>query len=338
MLQLAVVLSLLASPEVFAPVAQAASPPPDTLAAGFDGLVNPPASEPGDNYEELLLEPSIGLSSGTQGIRHGPPDKIRAGRLAAVTGTLGAIQLGLFVHQKHAWWAEDHRGSFRFHDDGGYSLHLDKVAHFHATALQAQVISTSMRWSGLTNNQSIFWGTMASLALQTHVEIQDGYNELWGFDPYDMLANVLGAGFFFAREHVPALQPFVLKWAYWPSPHLTRHHDEAFSDRPPSFIDDYLGQTFWVSARVHDLLPDGAKPYWPPWLCVAAGVGGADLYTEHARREYFISLDVDLPRLIPASTWLGRQALEVLNFLHLPAPAVRISPTFRLFPIYASRP
>jgi hypothetical protein len=35
-----------------------------------------------------------------------------------------------------------------------------------------------------------------------NVEINDGFNQLWGFDVYDVVANTLGAGWFYARERV----------------------------------------------------------------------------------------------------------------------------------------
>jgi hypothetical protein len=276
---------------------------------------------------ERLVRPAGGL-------RGAPPDSIVTGRLLGVTGTLVGINAGLYIYQRHAWWAAEHRGPFHFHDDGGYSEHLDKVGHFHATYLQSQIIARSLRWSGLSHESAALWGALAAYALQLNVEINDGFNELWGFDPYDLLANTLGAGFFYARERVPALQPFVLKFTYWPSEHLTAEQEGAFEDRPPSPIDDYLGHTYWVSMRVHDLLPQSARSYWPRWLAVAAGVSGDQLYTPEARRSYYLALDLDMERIIPTETWLGRTAVEILSFLKVPAPAVRLTPRPTFYLLY----
>lgn len=271
-------------------------------------------------------EPSVPL-------RGLPPDRIVVPRFAAVTGVLAAGSVSLHLWQKNAWWADDYRTSFHFHDDGGYALHLDKVGHFHATYLEAFVIGRSFRWSGLTDNQAALAGAVGALALQTHVEIEDGFNALWGFDVYDMAANVLGAGFFYARERIPALQPFVLKWSYWPA-RVATGRDGTVAEQPNSFIDDYAGQHMWVGVRVHDLLPDGAKPYWPAWLGLAGGVSGRYLQTDRARREYFVSLDVDLTRIFPQDTWIGQQLMEFGNALHLPAPAIRVSPEVTVFGLH----
>lgn len=261
-----------------------------------------------------------------QGLRGLPPDSIVPLRLGLVSGTLGGVVAGLFIYQRHAWWAEEHRGRFHFHDDGGYSEHLDKVGHFHATYFQSKVISRSMQWSGLSPEASALWGTVAAWLLQLNVEINDGFSELWGFDVYDVVANTVGSGWFYARERVPELQPFVLKFSYWPSEHLMTNLDPNFADRPPTPIDDYMGHTYWVSVRVHDLLPDAAKGYWPDWLTLAAGVSGDQLYTEEAQRSYYLALDVDLERIIPVRTWLAAVGLEALNFIKLPTPTIRLHP------------
>lgn len=266
-------------------------------------------------------------------LRGAPPERIVWARFAAVGGTLGAGSLAFHLWQKNAWWADEHRTRFHFHDDGGYALHLDKVGHFHATYFEALVIGRSFRWSGLTEPQAALAGALGALALQTHVEIEDGFNALWGFDVYDMAANVLGAGFFYARERVPALQPFVPKWSYWPA-RVTSGRDGAIPEQPNTFIDDYAGQHMWIAVRVHDLLPDEARPFWPDWLNVAGGVSGRHLQTDRARREYFLALDVDLARLFPQDTWLGQQLVEVGNALHLPAPAVRVSPGVTFFGLH----
>jgi hypothetical protein len=266
-------------------------------------------------------------------LRGAPPDRVVGARLAAVGGALAAGSLTFHLWQKNAWWADEHRTRFHFHDDGGYALHLDKVGHFHGTYFEALVIGRSFRWTGLTENRAALAGALGALALQTHVEVEDGFNALWGFDVYDMAANVLGAGFFYARERVPALRPLVPKWSYWPA-RVAAGRDGTLPDQPNSFIDDYAGQHMWLTVRVHDLLPDEARPYWPAWLNVAGGVSGRHLQTDRARREYFLALDVDLPRLFPQETWLGERLVEFGNALHLPAPAIRISPRVTLFGLH----
>ena len=105
-------------------------------------------------------------------------------RLSMVSGLLTAGNAALYIYQRNDWWAAEHRTSFHFHHDGGYSVHLDKVGHLHATYLQAQLVARSLRWSGLSPEASALWGTVAAWTVQLNVEINDGFNALWGFDPH----------------------------------------------------------------------------------------------------------------------------------------------------------
>jgi hypothetical protein len=267
-------------------------------------------------------------------LRNPPPESVNGTRLALVAGGLTAGTIGAYLYQNHLWWADEHRNGFRFHTDGGHSEHIDKLAHGHATYVGAQLVARSLEWSGLAPGPAAAWGSLGAWLMQLNVEIRDGFSEAWGFDVEDLLANTVGAGFFYARERVPALQPLVPKFTYWPSEHLWNDHEGAFGDRPATPLTDYMGQTYWMSLRVHDILPESMRGAWPPWLAVAGGISGDRLYTEESRRAYYLSLDVDLERLIPVDTWLASAGLEVLNTLKLPTPAVRLHPRPAFFLVY----
>jgi hypothetical protein len=99
-------------------------------------------------------------------------------------------------------------------------------------------------------------------------------------------------------------------------------------------MDDYEGQTFWASLKVNQLLPEPLEHYWPDFLCVTAGYGGRDILTDRPYRVYFIGLDLDMTKVIPDDTWFLKTLGEALNFIRLPAPAVRISPTVIWYGLY----
>ena len=312
---------------LLAAAAAAAQPlPPDSLAAAGSYL----AAETAFGLPSDMAPPSPDVA--LEGL---PPDDVVPARLAVMAGTLAAGSAALYIYQKNAWWAEEHRTSFHLHY-GDSSKSMDKAGHFLGTAVQSHVIARAARWSGLSPNESALAGATAAWLLQLHVEVEDGLNALWGFDPYDVVANTLGAGVFYAQERVPALAPFALKFSYWPTQGVTNQPPE-FEGRPPSPIDDYDGHTYWLGLRVHDLLPVSAARYWPPWLCLAGGVSGHALDTDEATREYFLSLDVDLTRVLPARTWLGTQLREMTNYLHLPAPALRLRPRLTPYLLYYSQ-
>lgn len=262
-----------------------------------------------------------------------PSESPVTSRLRMVSGLLTAGNAALYIYQRNAWWAAEHRTSFHFHHDGGYSVHLDKIGHLHATYLQAQLVARSLRWSGLSPEASALWGTVAAWTVQLNVEINDGFNALWGFDPLDVVGNTVGAAWFYARERIPELRAFVLKFNYWPSGHRV-DQGEDFEGRLLSPVDDYMGHNYWMSVRVYDLLPESARRVWPEWLAVAAGVTAEQLYTEERHRAYFLALDLDLERIIPVRSWLAAVGLEALNFIKLPAPAIRLYPRFQPFLLY----
>jgi VanZ family protein len=289
---------------------------------------------------EVPLDPGISAVSAPdqRQLRGLPPDSLVAGRLALVAGALGATVAGLYVYQRNAWWAEEHRGRFHFQDDGGYTEHLDKVGHFHATYFQSMVVARALRLSGLSAAQSAAYGALAAWLVQLQVEINDGFSELWGFDVYDVVANTVGAAYFYGRERIPALDPFLLKFSYWPSEYLLEDIEKPGGTQSPAPIDDYLGHSYWLSVRVHDLLPESARPVWPRWLMLAGGVSGDRLYTPEQQRSYYLALDVDLERIIPARTWLAAAGLEILNFVKLPTPAIRLHPRPTLYLLYYGQP
>jgi hypothetical protein len=253
-------------------------------------------------------------------------------RLTTVAGTLTASALGLHLYQRQVWWAEEDRGRFRFHNDGGYALHLDKVGHAHGTYIQSLVIARALEWSGVSPGQAALAGSLGAFALQLNLEVHDGFNEQWGFDVMDVAANAVGAGFFYARERVPALQAIGPKFSYWPSDQFRAPRTGPATGQYPSPIDDYQGHTYWLSFRVADVLPEGAP--WPPWLAVAGGVSGDRLYGPEAQRSVYLSLDLDLERVLPAETWLGAQLREAFAFLRVPAPAIRLTPRPTVYLLY----
>ena len=101
----------------------------------------------------------------------------------------------------------------------------------------------------------------------------------------------------------------------------------GFKGQKHIILDDYEGQTIWLSLRMKKLLPEPVSGVWPAWLCLALGYGARDVGTENgAYRVYFLALDYDLTRIIPQDTSFLRTLSEALNFIHLPAPAVRYLP------------
>ncbi len=244
--------------------------------------------------------------------------------LAAVGGVTLASGIAVHIYQRNAWW-KDQRRSFHFTNDSYYALGIDKVGHFYAGALFAHLFSAGFEAANIQSEQAAIYGSIASLAFETYVEIEDGFGPDWGFSPSDFAADVLGAGFSLGQYYFPFLKNFLVKFSYFPS--------KEFRDglHKGNSIDDYEGQKYWLSIRVKNLLPDAASKFWPSFLNIAGGMGVRDLDGGGGgQREFYISLDLDTEE-IPLYGGVWQFVKNSLNYIHFPMPGLRITPDAAFF-------
>ena len=252
---------------------------------------------------------------------------IHYGKLYALSGgMLGAI-IGIHIYQQNGWW-RDNRAPFHFREDLVYGLGVDKIGHFYGASLLTFAISSAVRSANVSETHSLTIGAAGALLFQTYIEVEDGFSE-WGFDRVDFAADVAGAGWPLLQHAYPSLQNFQLKLSYVPSPLLDNPGGVGFKGQKHLIIDDYEGQTFWLSANVHALLPSSLESYWPDFLWMAVGYGARDIAIPHQDpySVLYLSLDYDVTKLIPQRTGFLKFLSNTLNFIHLPAPAVRLSPS-----------
>lgn len=260
------------------------------------------------------------------------PEQINTTRLAIVGGIVVGVMTGVQIYQANGWW-KDNRSSFHFREDLSYGLGVDKLGHFYAASGLTFLLSKSLQWSGMTERQSLWWGAGTSVLFQTYVEMQDGFST-WGFDRVDFAANVGGASYPLIQHHVPFLKSFNMKMSYHPSPLVNEGGGVGFKGQKHIIVDDYEGQTIWFSINVNNVLPKSADPYWPDWLCIAVGYGARAIAEPDPYPVWMIALDYDMTRIIPQTSGFLRTLSETLNFIHLPAPAVRFSPNAIWYGLY----
>jgi hypothetical protein len=227
-------------------------------------------------------------------------------RIAAI-GVAG----GTLVYSAGVWWVNDYRP---FHYTQGPwfedKLGIDKIGHMFTSYAMFNSVNDILAWGGETPETAFWWATGIAAFHGFAVEVGDGFSR-YGFDYRDLTFNYIGLGFGMAREKVPFLKNFQLKWSlYYP---LNRH---AFKINA---LYDY--HIYWMSIRVHDLLPEQAAQYWPQVIALAFGLGADD--NVH-RRTYCLSLDYNLQALGLHGPDLGLLA-KLLNLFHLPAPGVKFS-------------
>lgn len=254
---------------------------------------------------------------------------IRWDHAAIMGGAVAVTITGIHLYQMNAWW-KDQRTSFHFVDDAEYALNVDKGGHVFGGALAAWLGQKSLIWCGMSDHASVLTGSVLGALFELYVEVEDGYAKDWGFSRGDAYADLIGAAWPSVQHFVPYMEFVQPKFSYFPS------REYRAGTHPGNMIDDYNGQTMWVGLHVHGMLPDSWKAYWPSWLGLAVGVSVRGMHITDAvpERNIILSLDYDMTKIIPGDSWFLTTLKEGLNYLHFPAPAIRISPGYVAYGLY----
>jgi hypothetical protein len=272
------------------------------------------------------------------------PGEINWPRFGIASGILATSIVGLHILQNNAWWANDRR-SFHIYDDPIYKANFDKFGHLFAAYSTSYLFDEAFAWSGMDSAQSNLLGALCGATYELYVEIEDGYARDWGFSPGDATADLVGGAFYLLRNRVDFLRNFQYKLIYFPS-YQSLHGSGDIAGQSVNPIDDYGGQSYWITADIHRMLPESAKGYWPKWLNLAFGFGGYNIGNEATsisdptvkpQIATYLGLDFDLEKIIPESNIGFINFLRrMLSYWHLPAPAFRLHPDptfFVLFPL-----
>jgi len=257
-----------------------------------------------------------------------------------------------FRYFDRAWYQGQKRDSIRWLQDwsGNTYLHVDKGGHFMSGLFLSSSMNDAFVWTGFAPRTAALLGALTSWGLLFEIEMRDAYFDQWGFSVPDFVANTAGVSVSLLHAWIPATRIVDFKFSWFPSS-LYRDYDARLAaDRPRTqyAIDDYEGMTFWMTIAVEPMLRGHAKQMWPDWLGLAIGYGatgmhGANVKSKGREREYLhlpdsrpeiiLSLDADT-RYLPGDGDIWSLFKEQLNWLHLPAPAIRIYPSLRLYLLY----
>ncbi len=308
---------------------------------GGGAVTSPAASDSSGETEPERLQPWEYTNAGSQrytltGDMPYRETYIQSSTLTMFGSALVGLAAGITWYQQ-AWYPDSTKGPFNFKVDWGYSRQFDKVGHVYGGWMSAYCSHEAAIASGLSKEDAALWGAIGGLFFQTFIEVQDGFHRNYGFDWTDQLGNTIGAGIFYLQRTVPMLQNFDVKWSVGPTGRDSAR--EASQIRSRLIVDDYDRQNVWISAKLHNLLPERMKEYWPKWLQLAVGYGAKDVeltgYT--AYRTAYISLDYDLVEMLPDFGAFGNWLVQGLNAFHLPAPALQIYPTVQFQLLYPIR-
>ena len=263
-------------------------------------------------------------------------------RVLIVSSSLAATVGGSYLYIQSSWWSEK---QVPFHFDQGsdltYALNVDKLGHFMGGLQSADIFTSSMKWAGMQEKNANWYGALFGSTLQLAIEIKDAYAPYWGFSNWDLALGTAGSFWSVAQYYNSNLEAIDFKISYY------RHSDvywqlERQRGRSPSrfsWYDDYPNQTYWLSFDVNHFAETCC---WPNWLNVSIGFGLDDTqYLNNnntkvgGNNEWYIALDYDVSKML--KKWDSSTAKIVkhwLNYIHFPAPTIRISPKVQFLPLF----
>ena len=285
--------------------------------------------------KRILLIVSLLLSFLLQGQKSEfwiPSDTLNPVRRNWVVYGGGGVAVTSLVGLYTIWYSDYPQSGFHFVNDNANWLWMDKLGHSTTAYFVGEMGYSGLRWAGVKEGKALWYGGLTGWSYLTVVEVMDGLSDGWGFSWGDMTANTLGAALFIGQQAGWKEQRIRLKFSYSPTDYPDYAPDLLGKDWTQQWLKDYNGQTYWLSVNPNSFQVD----WMPKWLNVAVGYGadgmigasenpldvnGLDVSNIERKRQYYLSLDLDLSRIPVKRPWL-RSVFSMINFIKIPAPAL----------------
>lgn len=260
-------------------------------------------------------------------------DSIDRRKLAlAVSAEAGFYAAGL-SYLSFIWYKDAERVPFHLYNDAAGYLQMDKFGHAYGAYIESKTCYELMRYAGLSERQSIWWGGTMGLIMQTPIEIFDGIYEGWGFSWPDMAANAAGSALFIGQQLAWEEQKLNFKFSFQRSSYAPGSHGMLGDNVLESLFLDYNGQSYWISTGIHEFI---GNEQMPRWIDVSFGYSANGMYGEFENkltwggkplpmatrhRQFLVSFDIDWEEIPTDKIWL-KHLFTALNYIKLPFPAV----------------
>lgn len=272
-----------------------------------------------------------------------PSDTLDIHRRNALVITEASVVSISLIGLNSLWYNDYPRSKFHTIDDANEWKQMDKIGHVFSTYQLSKAGADLLKWSGVSKNNQLIYGSTLGLAFLTTVEIFDGFSSEWGFSWSDFGANALGTTLYVGQELLWDEQRFVIKYSFHRTNFAPQRPNTLGNGLLEEALKDYNGQTYWLSFNLRSFLKDTKIP---EWLNLAFGYGADgmlssrgesvdNLFTnQNQYRQFYLSFDVDLTRIKTESHVL-KTIFSVLNVIKIPLPTVEFNsqnrPVFRLF-------
>jgi hypothetical protein len=247
-------------------------------------------------------------------------------KIKVTVATLAALDIAALAVLSEAWYKNQPRTSFHFFNDFPEWKQADKAGHiFCSYQLSRAAIDVLRQWD-TPDNKAFFWGSLTGFLLISQVELLDGFASDYGASLSDLAANAIGSMIAYSQYALWDEPRFHLKYSFRRSGYAVQRPEILGSNILEEMLKDYNGQTFWLSADIHKLLPKGNG--FPKWLNVSLGYSVENIVWARDKinpyRQYFLSLDLDLTH-IKTNRRLIKYLLYGINMIHLPSPAIEMN-------------
>ncbi len=266
-------------------------------------------------------------------------DTLNKKRLTTVVAVEAGVYSATMVGLNQLWYKGVPKSSFHFFNDNNEWLQMDKMGHTMTSYYVGKAGYEVLRWSGVNEKKSTWYGGTLGLFLLSSVEIFDAYSADWGFSTGDMIANTTGSALFIGQQLAWHEQRVLLKYSFHTTGYPSVRPNLLGSNLNEQLLKDYNGQTYWLSANVASFLSEETK--FPKWLNFAVGYGADGMYGGHDNvfekdgttfdysatprtRQFYLSLDVDLTRIKTKSKF-ANTLLGAFGFIKFPFPALEIN-------------
>ncbi|WP_246150991.1 DUF2279 domain-containing protein [Adhaeribacter aerolatus] len=272
------------------------------------------------------------------------PDSIAPAKhikLAAVGLAIGYT--GMLVGLSQTWYEQSEKTSFHFFNDNPEWLQLDKAGHFWGAFHESRLGIEALRAARVPEQKAIIYGSLLGFALQSPIELLDGYAADYGASVGDLSANAAGSLAVLVQQLAWGELKILPKFSFHRTAYANLRPNVLGSNLPEELLKDYNGQTYWLTANISSFLP--AQSAYPKWLNLALGYGGQRIVYGmpqenrqngfDAYRQYYLALDLNLLH-VKTRHKLLRTAFSLISMVHLPAPTLEYNRKkgFRFHPVY----
>jgi hypothetical protein len=240
-----------------------------------------------------------------------------------------------------AWYRGREPDAFHLERDASFGVATyaggaDKLGHAWSNYALTRGTTAVLVAGGWPRRESSFVAAGLTEIAFTLTEIQDGY--VYGFDPHDIAANVIGAGLGLVMENVPAVDRLLdYRIEYFPSADYRYHLRSAGS---VDVGQDYSGQSYLLSLHLGELPGANATDslYWTRFVDLSLGFEAhhyspePEVRTDAPKQTLYVGISINiqgvLTHLLPDSTGrrIGHGTFEVFA---LPYTTLRFAETSR---------